>query len=363
MNTQFIDIINAQAIDSSLANCGLTTDTENIDLGNVNPITNPQVMITRNLSVQCDTRGYYGPDNTGRYTAVANFCIGILALNGTDSGGRVKKLFRQKSTAEGGGVDQTNALNFEIYNRVVGRTQAVGTGAIGGGMPIISGVAGENFTGPVPPIDSKRVSSSSVSLGMLLLEPPILNIPVGIYSNTFRYVIYSGVAIPNGGTSPGSVPDSSNGCVASFGVPQTLDFTVTANVVAGCSVTVKSVNFGDHVYIKSDLSQDGEISLKCNVNAPYEIKINGGQSGDVNARKMYLAVAGGTQDRSQSIPYHIYLPNTQTEWGETTNVNTYKGITSANDTAIKIRTVIRASEVLDPPNGTYSDQVSITTTY
>lgn len=348
-------------IDGNLADCVLVTPSNTINFGNISPLTDPQPLINaQNMTINCETAAFFGPNSDNSYTYYVDMCIGITSTSSTDYASR--KLYLQR---EDGSLDVTKSIDFSVYNRLIPtNTTILGTGAAGQGAPYNVRMRNSNAAGSTRPNGTDRIPTNQpFQIGMQLNPSQQAQLPVGTYTNTFTFVSWSGAAFTSGSVTEPPRPSSTAGCSDfSGGSTKSQTFTVVAKVLAGCTVSTTNINFGEHLAIDNDLSQEGAVTLKCNVNAPYEIKIDGGKSGDVNARKMYFVGINGVEDRSKAIPYHIYLPNTQTEWG-TTEGSTYKGITSANDTSVKVKAVIRASEVGERVVGTYSDRLSIETTY
>ncbi|UXN05086.1 spore coat U domain-containing protein [Bartonella sp. HY406] len=340
----------------------MQTPSDNINLGDINPLTNPQPLINlQDMIANCETSAFFGPSSDADgYIYYADTCIGISSTSSTDYASR--KLYLQR---EDGSTDVTKSVDFILYNRLVpSNTTILGTGAAGQGKPYSLRVTDLGAAGNTRPDGVTRIPiQGPLRIGMQLSPSQQAQLPVGTYKNTFTFFSWSGAAFTSGSVTEPPRPSSTAGCSDySGGSTKSQVFTVVARVLAGCTVSTTSINFGEHLAIDNDLSQDGAVTLKCNVNAPYEIQIDGGKSGDVNARKMYFVGENGIEDRSKAIPYHIYLPNTQTEWG-TTEGSTYKGITSANETPIKVKAVIRASEVGERVVGTYKDRLTVTTTY
>ncbi|UXM94734.1 spore coat U domain-containing protein [Bartonella sp. HY329] len=329
-----------------------------INLGTINPLSSSQPMInSQNMSIRCQTLAFWGPILFGPYTYYADMCVGLKSASISQTS---RKLYLQRAN---GTLDPTQSIDLLVYDRSTPTSPTIlGTGLLGGGDPYRTRLkkSGVTSNSLLNPIDLEE----NFNIGMQLSTSQQAQLPVGTYSNTFVFVSWSGPASSLISAIEPIIPSIINSCTDFLGNNFTeQSFTVTAKVLAGCSVSVTNINFGDYVGIVSDLDKDGAVNLKCNVNAPYEIQINGGKSGNINARKMYFVSKDGIEDRNKAIPYHIYLPNTQTEWGTTKGSNSHQGTTTSNSTTVKVKAVIRASEANNPVSGTYKDSLVVTTIY
>lgn len=182
------------------------------------------------------------------------------------------------------------------------------------------------------------------------------NLPAGKYSNQYKVTLRSGAGggSVGGRTSCANFPD----------VSPPVTITVTARVLPSCQFRIKRhINFGMHTRLNANIVAYGELGVVCNLNAPYEIKLDGGRNKSTTDRRMSKFSTGSVFDDTKTIGYDLYLPNTQMNWGNTEGVDTYKGIATGAEQTIRIDGKINPQGNFTPEVGNYRDNVVATIVY
>ncbi|HEY2444705.1 MAG TPA: spore coat U domain-containing protein [Rhizomicrobium sp.] len=136
----------------------------------------------------------------------------------------------------------------------------------------------------------------------------------------------------------------------------TTNFTVSATVVAACVTSATNINFGN--YSASSGSPDNAsntVSVTCTNNDPYTIALNGGNSGQVNARTM--------TNGSNTLGYGIYTSSSYTTiWGDGTNgTSTVSG--TGNGAAQNYTAYGQVPAAEYAAAGSYTDTITATVTF
>ena len=134
----------------------------------------------------------------------------------------------------------------------------------------------------------------------------------------------------------------------------TSTFQVTADVVAVCSISANDLTFGNYdPFAAGDLDVNGSIDVTCTDQAPWEIQLDGGGTGDVNARQMS---DGGTG----TLDYELHTNAGRTSnWGETLTVDTVTGTGTGASQSVTVFGRIPSGQT-GAPAGSYSDTVTAT---
>ncbi len=138
-----------------------------------------------------------------------------------------------------------------------------------------------------------------------------------------------------------------------------LGILINANA-ATCSVSNDGLNFGTYnPFNLTDTSSTFNIQVTCSglaSNLSYDIKLNAGNSGNINTRKLL----NGTEQ----LVYNIYTEASYTSiWGDGITGNTVVG-TAVAPTDTKNHSgyaIIPHSQAITP--GAYTDNITITLTY
>jgi spore coat protein U-like protein len=148
--------------------------------------------------------------------------------------------------------------------------------------------------------------------------------------------------------------------VASHGVvpraeaaTSTTQMTVTATVLSSCALTGASLNFGEYVSGRTtNLDVDGQITYS-NCSGRLTFELNGGQSGNINARAM--------RNGANSLNYQLFRNPTRTAiFGTGTNAQAVDQLTAGNGQVIVYGRIPAGQSV---PAGTYTDTVTVTLTF
>lgn len=138
-------------------------------------------------------------------------------------------------------------------------------------------------------------------------------------------------------------------------VTATMPVTITIqNACNVSSVAPTTLNFGTQGPLTSAVNQTSTITVTCTKNAPYNIGLDGGGSGNINARVM---VNGGN-----NVGYQLYSDTGRTVvWGNTVSTNTVASTGTGSSQAFTVYGQVPAQAT--PPAGVYNDTVNVTVTY
>lgn len=142
--------------------------------------------------------------------------------------------------------------------------------------------------------------------------------------------------------------------------PQTTSMTVQATVIATCSVSAGTLNFGNYnVLTATPTDSTATVSVICTSGVPYVVSLNQGAGSGATVANRLMTSSGNT------LSYGIYTANTYASnqiWGDgtsgtVTQSNTGSGI-SQPFTAYG-----RIPAQQNVPTGTYTDSVTVTVTF
>ncbi len=126
-------------------------------------------------------------------------------------------------------------------------------------------------------------------------------------------------------------------------------FQVTADVVAVCTITANDLAFGNYDPLGPDLDAASTIDVTCTNLAPWEIQLDGGGTGNVNARQM-----SGTLD------YQLFSDaGRTTNWGETLGFDTRTGAGTGASQSVSVYGRVPGGQSTVGV-GSYSDTVNAT---
>jgi spore coat protein U-like protein len=133
--------------------------------------------------------------------------------------------------------------------------------------------------------------------------------------------------------------------------------SVTADVVASCSITANDLAFGDYDPVSSTpLDMATTIEVTCTNGADYTVSLDEGlgSGASIAVRKM---TAG-----SDTLNYSLYRDAGRNDvWGETDNVNNVDG--TGNGTLQSIDVFGRIPSGQTAPEGNYTDTITATVEY
>jgi spore coat protein U-like protein len=137
----------------------------------------------------------------------------------------------------------------------------------------------------------------------------------------------------------------------------TATMPVTITIQNACnvsSVAPTTLNFGTQGPLLAAVNQTSTITVTCTKNAPYNIGLDGGTSGNVNARTMI--------NGANSVGYQLYSDSSRTAvWGNTIGTNTVASSGTGSAQAFTVYGQVPAQAT--PPAATYNDTVNVTVTY
>lgn len=139
--------------------------------------------------------------------------------------------------------------------------------------------------------------------------------------------------------------------------PQTTTFTVTANVVAGCTITAATLDFGAYVpTATSDTDASSTVTTNCTLTVPYNIGLNvgAGAGATVAARKM----TSGANTLTYSLfrdAGHLLV------WGDTIGTDTVAPVGFGLAVPTTVFGRIPASQ--NAAVGSYTDTITATLTF
>lgn len=134
------------------------------------------------------------------------------------------------------------------------------------------------------------------------------------------------------------------------------DMPVTITIENACEISAAptTLDFGTHGVLSTDVDNTSTIGVTCTTDAPYDIGLDGGASGDTSARTM--------TDGTNFVEYQLYQETGRTTvWGDTIATDTLADTGTGTEQQISVygRVPVQAT----PPAGTYDDTVTVTVTY
>jgi len=134
-------------------------------------------------------------------------------------------------------------------------------------------------------------------------------------------------------------------------------FSTFSVTYANCSINTSPLSFASYNFMHiSDSNTTSQLSILCDVDIPFNVKLNAGlnAAGDFSQRQMFSA-QGGTPLR-----YNIYLDASYSQiWGDGRGFsNYYRGLSSGVPTSLPVYAKIPARQMVSP--GIYSDSVIVT---
>jgi spore coat protein U-like protein len=134
----------------------------------------------------------------------------------------------------------------------------------------------------------------------------------------------------------------------------TTSFTVTATIVANCTITASALNFS--VYAGTAVNATSTIVANCTKNAPYYVGLDAGNASGamVTTRRMTSG--------SNTLKYALYLNSSRTtNWGNTVGSDTVMGTGTGANQSLTVYGQMPGGQALIP--GSYADTITATITY
>ncbi len=133
-------------------------------------------------------------------------------------------------------------------------------------------------------------------------------------------------------------------------------FQARITILNECVInSVTDLDFGTTGLLNAAVDATATINLRCTENAPYDIGLDGGGTGDTSARQM-------SDGSGNTVDYQMYQDAARTvAWGNVVGTDTK----SASGTGVDETHTIygRVPAQATPPAGTYTDTVLVTVTY
>lgn len=152
------------------------------------------------------------------------------------------------------------------------------------------------------------------------------------------------------------VPTWPSSCTNSglYGGTDNFPFTTTATVEAACnpSFSVEDLDFGTQGLLTAEIDTTAIVAPQCTNTTPYQVGLDNGQHVTGNTRRMY-------NGDGQYVAYELYRDAARSlRWGDTLNSDTLADTGSGSAQAQPIYG--RVAPQNTPPQGTYSDMVTVT---
>ena len=249
----------------------------------------------------------------------------------------------------------------------------IGTGAGGAdpaGVPryMLSGINKLNF-------NMYQDAARTVSWGSTLVvgNPPTIDVPIVLLSNTVTRTIYGRVLAAQQSSSTGTYVSSFSGghtlisyrngtnknC-AQIGTSNGVQapFTVQATYAPTCRVSAASLDFGSlaGTAIASGVDGTTSITATCSASTPYSIALDGGLTAATSPTQRKMAMG------ANRLTYGLYRDSPRNlPWGATSGTNTSGGVGSGVGQSVSVYGRVPNQTI--PPAGTYSDTVVVTVEY
>jgi spore coat protein U-like protein len=291
-----------------------------VDFGTVSPISGAAYPATTTLTVSC----------TWQYTTLTPQVLVCLNLTGTP---------RQLTNG-------SNTMQYDLYSDSGYGTRWGSTAA--GTTPI-------SLTLQKPLISGTVTVNQPVTIyGQIASNQPLVP-SVGNVNTTYTQVFTSAQAVLNVGFYLISLLASPT-CAANTSPAGSFGFTVSATVTNNCNITANDVAFSSASLLTSALTAAGSLNVQCTNGDAYQIALNGGGSGNVNARQMTRQGGGG------AVSYQLYTDAAHSKaWGDATGGTMATGTGTGTWQTINVYGVVPAQSTPQP--GRYSDTITATITF
>lgn len=143
----------------------------------------------------------------------------------------------------------------------------------------------------------------------------------------------------------------------SFSGSGSFPFTASATVEASCNpiFSVQNIGFGTQGILSSNIDTTAIIAPQCTNTTPYQIGLDNGQNATGNTRRMHNGAG-------KYVSYELYRDAARSQrWGDTLNSDTLADIGTGSAQAQSV--YARTAPQITPPQGSYSDTVTVTIYY
>jgi spore coat protein U-like protein len=210
------------------------------------------------------------------------------------------------------------------------------------------------WAGSAPPTDITVVviGSGNTSRPMYARIPPGQQaVPPGTYTSSFAG---GHTAVTYGAYLLGILPPPN--CATLANPSGTAPFTVTATVVAACTVSATLLDFGTTGVLQANVDSSNSLSVTCSATVPYSVSLDGGLSGAIDPTQRKL------QKASEAVTYGLYRDAARLQpWGSAIGSNTMAGTGSGFAQPLTVYGRVPAQATPSP--GTYTDTIVVTVTH
>ncbi|HEX5961991.1 MAG TPA: spore coat U domain-containing protein [Rhodanobacteraceae bacterium] len=167
--------------------------------------------------------------------------------------------------------------------------------------------------------------------------------------NMKHTLLASGLVIALGVT--GLAAPSAHAAIATSTMPVTITIQNACDV---SSVAPTSLDFGTQGLLATAVNNTSTLTVTCTSGAAYNIGLDGGGSGNINARVM--------NNGGNTIGYQLYSDSGRTTvWGNTIGTDTLASTGTGSAQSFTVYGQVPAQAT--PPAGVYNDTVNVTVTY
>ena len=136
----------------------------------------------------------------------------------------------------------------------------------------------------------------------------------------------------------------------------TATFTVTATVVANCTISASALDFGNYVPTNQPTTT-ASLTVTCTNTTTYNVGLDGGVGTQSAGYTRYMTGPGGAE-----IPYHFFSdPGHTVQWGTTIGTDTVAGTGNGSAQTLTVYGVMYLNHYVTP--GSYTDTVTASVTY
>ena len=162
-----------------------------------------------------------------------------------------------------------------------------------------------------------------------------------------------------------SIKSIATAVLVTFGLASTSAFAATVTNTMPVKITIQNacnisttapttLDFGTQGPLVANIDQTSTISVTCTTNAAYNVGLDGGGAGNINARRMINGV--------NTVGYQLYSNAARTSvWGTTIGTDTLAG--TGNGLAQALPVYGRVPAQATPPAAVYNDSVTVTVSY
>lgn len=284
-------------------------------------------------------------------TATINYQCNTAGISAFGSA-RVKLCFSIGSGAQGSGsilprrmASGGNELQFNLYQNAAHSVVWPNTPSV---------VNQVDLQYPAPLLGGSGSGSITVYGGIISGQNTVIP---GSYSNSFSGIDAQMVFRANEATIGAASPPASCTSGGSFGGAGSFPFVASAIVEASCNpaFSVQNISFGTQGVLSTNIDTTAIIAPQCTNTTPYQIGLDNGQNASGSTRRMHNGAG-------KYVSYELYRNAARSQrWGDTLNSDTLTDIGTGSAQAQSV--YARTAPQITPPQGSYSDTVTVTIYY